>query len=91
MRYLVKTLVAFFPCLGNLPEAEFESTGVIYLVRAISRERNVESLAWLLLIVCIDVYGEKEQQVRKKAKRKRAVWREKGAGMLKLARERRPC
>lgn len=77
--------------MGNLPEAEFESTGVIYLVREISRERNVESLAWLLLIICTDVYGEKEQQVRKKAKKKCAVWREKGAGMLKLARQRRPC
>lgn len=77
--------------MGNLPEAEFESTGVMYLVREISRERNVESLAWLLLIICTDVYGEKEQQVRKKAKKKRAAWREKGAGMLNLARERRPC
>lgn len=69
--------MAFFPCLENLPEAEFETTGVTYLVREISRENNVESLAWLLLIVCIDGYGEKEQQVRKKAK-ENAVWREKG-------------
>lgn len=29
---LVKTLVAFFPCSGNLPEAELESNGFISLV-----------------------------------------------------------
>lgn len=39
------------------------------MVREISSECNGESLTWLLLIICIDVYGEKEQQVRKKTKK----------------------
>lgn len=80
--------MAFFPCLENLLEAEFETTGVIYLVREISRENNVESLARLLLIVCIDGYGEKEQQVRKKAKKKAQFGEKKGTRILKSAQER---
>lgn len=50
----------------NLPEVESESNGFMSLVGGLPRQHNVESLALLLLITCIQVYNEKEQQVRKK-------------------------
>lgn len=43
-------MAAFYPCPKNLPEGKFKS-GFSYLMEKISRQHNVESVVWLLLII----------------------------------------
>lgn len=43
-------MAAFYPCPKNLPEGKFKS-GLFYLMEKISRQHNVESVVWLLLII----------------------------------------
>lgn len=57
---LTKNMAAFCPCPKNLLRAKFKSYGLNSWVGQISRQPNINSIMWLLIITLIHVYSEKE-------------------------------
>lgn len=47
---LPNTMAAFSLCLMNLPDAKLRVLGIILLAEAISRQPNIDSAVWLLVI-----------------------------------------
>lgn len=62
---LMKNLSFFCPCPENFPKAELKRNGMSSSAGEISQQHNVESVAWLLLIICLQVCSEKEQVKQK--------------------------
>jgi hypothetical protein len=60
-------VAAFCPCLTsplhkkrNLSEAKLKSFGLMTLAE-ISRQPNIDSVLWLLVVTLMQIYNEKEQ------------------------------
>lgn len=53
-----------YSCPDRLPEAKLKSIRLISLV-VISRQPNMDSVTWLLVIIIVQVYNEKEQAGQK--------------------------
>lgn len=52
---------------GNLPEAKLKSRGLVSPVEAISRQHNIESGTWLILVSLKEICNEKDQTGQKEA------------------------
>ena len=57
----VKCMAAFCPCQKSLPEAKVESFGLIPLVEETSKQCNLDTVGWLLVLTLMKIYNEKEQ------------------------------
>ena len=55
------TLAAFCFCLKSLSEAKVKRFGLILLAEEISKQLNIDSAVWLLLVTFVKIYNEKEQ------------------------------
>lgn len=62
---LVKSWPASCLCPSNLPEAKVKSRGLVSPVEAISRQHNIESVTWLILISLKQICNEKDQTGQK--------------------------
>lgn len=66
----MKAVAVFWPCPKNLPEAKLKTNGQISLANEISRQHNIDSVGWILLVTLMQLYNEKEQAKQgKKLKR----------------------
>jgi hypothetical protein len=45
----------------NLHEAKLKSFGLISFAEEISRQPNIDSVTWLVVITLMQIYNEKEQ------------------------------
>lgn len=57
-----ESLSAFCSCPGTLPDIELKGGGLINLEEEISRQSNVEMVAWLLLRAFSHIYVENQEQ-----------------------------
>lgn len=62
---LTNNMAAFCPCPKSLLRAKFKSFGINSWVGQISRQPNINSIVWLLIITLMHVYSEKEHVGRK--------------------------
>lgn len=67
---LVKNLTEFCLHPENLHEAEFKSNRPINIVGGISGRYNIKCVTFFLLIILMQIYTEKEQQVGQKEVKK---------------------
>lgn len=62
---LAKSWPASCLCPSNSPETKLKSRGLVSLVEAISRQHNIESVTWLILISLKQLCNENDQTGQK--------------------------
>ena len=50
----------FVPCPKIMPEAKLKCFGLMILSEEISRQPDIDSVLWLLLVTHIQIYNQKE-------------------------------
>lgn len=78
---LVKNVATFGIYPKNLPEIKLKSFGIISLAEEIPRQPNIDYIMWLLEIMLMQIYKEK-QQARKSKYKKNSLRRYKTTGNL---------
>ena len=58
---LVKNMSAFCPCLKSLSEVQVKHFGLVPLAKEILKQSSVDSILWLLVVMLMKIYNEKEQ------------------------------
>ena len=58
---LVKNMAAFCPCLKSLSELQVKRFGLVPLAEEIFKQSSVVSILWLLVVMVMKIYNEKEQ------------------------------
>lgn len=66
---LVKNVTAFCPYPKHLPNAKVKSFLLIPLAVEISKQRNIDSVFWLLMLSVKKIYSEKDQAEQGKSVR----------------------
>lgn len=67
---LSNNMAALCPFPKNIPKAKLKSFRLIVLAEEISRQHNIDSVGWILLVTLMQLYNEKEQAKQgKKLKR----------------------
>ena len=80
MNITVKNVAAFWPCLKSLPEANVKFW-INFVTEEISKQSNIDTVVWLLVVTLMKVDNEKEQaeqgkleNVKYEEKKKHREW-----------------
>lgn len=62
----MNNVTVFCTCLKNLPMAKEKSFRLIPLAQEISKEPNIDSALWLLVVILMEIHNEKEKDEQEK-------------------------
>lgn len=61
MIILAKNVTVFCPCPNNLSEVKLQSFRLMSMTEEILRQSSTDCVMWLLMVILLQTYKEKEQ------------------------------